>query len=570
MGDRLSDQPGERSSRLKAMGVPALVAAMAGALVLLFQIRLGAYTAELGYDECSHYVSGLLIHDYLATGLGQSPLKYLRDFGSAYPLVGIGHWGPFWYGIEAFWMFLFGWSRTALMAFSALTTVVIAVLLYRTVAKPLGWVLALFAALAFVCSPITQVSSAAIMLDGAITLICFLAALAWQRYTRTLDYRYSIAFGALASMGLLIKGNAACLALIPPLFLLLERNWSIMKRKSFWIPVVMVLVIAGPWTAISYHQVSQGFRFGWGWPYTSVAVPENAGIMMRAFGPLLLAFAALGLAPLFRRNAEDAKSLDIRALAALGAALLGAVLLFQCIVPAAIQDRYLEPSLPPLFILAAVGIRQLAARPIPSLALASLVIVAALPWITSAEIKRQFDLKVAVEQVWQHRLADNPSVLILSDGGAEGAAVAEIAMHDKARPSMFAVRGSRLLGGGGYNSQEYQPRFQDPRQALAAIDQYAIPLVLIRRERGRDEWAHVAQIDDARALEPQRWRVLYRKLTPTTSVTLYQLTGNDAQKINVEKLKQLTGPRALQSSNLSAYPRQLARNFSARAPQPQF
>jgi hypothetical protein len=555
-----------RSAKLAGgYGELAVVAVAAAALIVLFQIKLGAYTAEFGYDECSHYVSGLLIHDYLVKGFGQSPIKYLRDFGSAYPLIGIGHWGPFWYGIEAFWMFLFGWSRTAMMGFSALTTVVIAVLLYRTVAKPLGKILALFAALAFVCSPITQVSSAAIMLDGAITLISFLAALAWQRYTRTLDYRYSIAFGALASMGLLTKGNAGCLALIPPFFLLLEGNWSIMKRKSFWIPAIMVLAIAGPWAVVSYHQVSQGFRFGWGWPYTSIAVPENAGIMMRAFGPLLLALALLGLAPLFRRSSED-----VRALAALGTALLGAVFLFQCIVPAAIQDRYLEPALPPLFILASVGIRQLVTRPAHSLALASIVTIAALPWIAGAEIKRQFDLKEAVEQAWQHRLADNPSVLIVSDGGAEGAAVAEIAMHDEARPSMFAVRGSRLLGGGGYNSQEYQPRFQDPRQALAAIDQYGIPLVLIRRERGRDEWAHVAQIDDARTLEPERWRILYRKLTPSTSVTLYQLAGNDAQKLNVEKLKQLTGPRALQSSDMSAYPRQVARNFPARVSQPQF
>jgi hypothetical protein len=247
--------------------------------------------------------------------------------------------------------------------------------------------------------------------------------------------------------------------------------------------------------------------------------------------------------------------------------LLSAVLIFQCLVPAAIQDRYLEPAVPPLFILATVGIWQLSARQDLRFALAAVVALAALPWITSATVKRQFDLKEAVAQIWLHRLADNPSVLIVSDGGAEGAAVAEIAMHDKDRPSMFAVRGSRLLGGGGYNSQEYQPRFRDLRQVLAAIDQYAIPLVLVRREMGRDEWAHVAQVDTARTLEPGRWRVLYHKRTPTTSVTLYELTDNDTRKIDLDRLKQLTGPRALRSSG--TYPRQTARNFWARASQPQ-
>ncbi|HET7086101.1 MAG TPA: glycosyltransferase family 39 protein [Rhizomicrobium sp.] len=541
----------------------ALVVIAAGVLTVLFQARLGAYSAELGYDECSHYVSGLFIHDYLASGLFHSPIKFLRDFGSSYPLVGIGHWGPFWYGVEALWMFLFGWSLTAMMAFSALTTVVIAALIYRAAAKPLGGLLAGFAALAFVCSPITQVSSAAIMLDGAITLICLLAALSWQRYTRTLDYRYALAFGALASAGLLTKGNAGCLALVPPFFLLLDRNWSILKRWSFWLPVGMVLLIAGPWSVISYHQVSQGFRYGWGWPYISVAVPQNAGILVRAFGPLLLPFVLLGAVPLFRRGDDN-----VRALSALAAILLSAVLIFQCVAPAAIQDRYLEPALPPLFLLAAIGIWQLFERSVLRIGIAGLVAVAALPWITTAMVKRQFDLKQAVAQIWQHRLPDNPSVLIVSDGGAEGAAVAEIAMHDKARPSLFAVRGSRLLGGGGYNSQEYQPRFKDPRQALRAIDQYGIPLVLIRRESGRDEWAHVAQIDQARSLEPLRWRVLYRKNTPTTSVTLYQIAGNDTRRLDENQLKQLTGPRALQSSQ--AHLRHTAGTLGARVSQLNF
>ena len=174
-----------------------------------------------------------------------------------------------------------------------------------------------------------------------------------------------------------------------------------------------------------------------------------------------------------------------------------------------------------------------------------LVTLLAVPWIASVPAKRQFDLKGAVAQIWLHRIPDNPSVLIVADGGAEGAAVAEIAMSDRARPSMFAVRGSRLLGAGGYNSQEYHARFKNPRDALNAVDQYAIPLILVRREWARDEWAHIAQIDDARKLQPERWNVIYRKDTATTSVILYELADNDKRKLDVHRLKKLTGPREL-------------------------
>jgi hypothetical protein len=529
--------PGSTKTTITELGFLAVIA---GILTVLLQIHLGAYRSELGYDECSHYISGLLIHDYLVSGFSETPITFLRNFASAYPLVGIGHWGPFWYLVEAFWMLLFGWDLTSIMVFSALTTVVIAAILYVVAAKPLGRFLAAFAALAFVCSPIVQVSSASVMLDGAITLICLLAAMAWFRYTETLDYRFSIAFGVLAAIGLLTKGNAGCLALIPPISVLLDRNWGIMRRTSFWVPAAIVLLIAGPWTLITYHQVSQGFRFGWGWPYTSVAVAENFRSLVTADGPLLLAFVPLGIIPLFKRDHSAVKSLS-----KISFALLAAVLVFQCIVPAAIQDRYLEPAIPPLLLLAALGIHQISQRSTIRYALAGIATLAALPWITNAAIKQQYGLREAVKQIWLHSVPGNPSVLIVADGGAEGAAVAEIAMHDKARPSMFAVRGSRLLGAGGYNSQDYQARFKDPQLALNEIDQYAIPLVLVRRDRSRREWAHVAQIDLAHELQPERWQVIYQNVTGTTSVALYRLAGNADRKADINRLKRLTGPRAL-------------------------
>jgi len=539
MGAGVTGEQSGPPGKIPAFAETALVAAAATLLTVGLQIHLGAYGAEFGYDESSHYVSGLLIHDYLAKGLPHSPIGYLRDFASAYPQVGIGHWGPLWYGVEAVWMFLFGWSRTAMLAFSAFITVAIAVILYVT-ARPLGRLLAIFSALAMVASPIAQLGSTAVMLDSAITLMCLLAAISWLRYTQTLKARYSIAFGVLAGAALLIKGNAGCLVLVPPLFLLLDRNWSLLRRASFWAPAAIVLLIAGPWSVFSYHQVAQGFRFGWGWPYISFAVPENFRVLVMAFGPLLLLLVPLGMLPLLRPRDKS-----IRDLSALGFVLLAAVVIFQCVVPAAIQERYLEPALPPLILLAALGIHQIATRPAVRLVLVAAVVLVALPGIVKMEPKLRYGLVEATEQIWRYRLADNPSVLVVADGASEGAAVAEIAMLDNARPSMFAVRGTRLLGGGGYNTQEYQPRFTDLHDVLKAIDQYAIPLVLVRRERGRKEWAHIAQVDAARQLEPERWRVLYNRTEGATSVTLYEVKGNDGKKLDAGQLKQLTAPRGL-------------------------
>ena len=103
-------------------------------------------------------------------------------------------------------------------------------------------------------------------------------------------------------------------------------------------------------------------------------------------------------------------------------------------------------------------------------------------------------MRTAAQQIWRNASASNPSVLIATDPPGEAEAIAEIAMDDPHRPSLFAVRGSRLLGGGGYNNGDYQPRFADPARVMQAIDQYAIPFVLFRSTGAPGEWAHLEQL----------------------------------------------------------------------------
>ena len=150
-------------------------------LVVFLQHRLGAYHAAFDDDESSHYVSGLLIHDYLAAGVPGSPLAFIRRFHSSYPLVGIGHWGPAYYAVEGVWMLLFGWSRTAALLLSASVTAAVGLVLYAVAAPRFGRILGGFTAVAFVSSPLVQQGSDAVMLDGSITLLCLLALLAYWR-----------------------------------------------------------------------------------------------------------------------------------------------------------------------------------------------------------------------------------------------------------------------------------------------------------------------------------------------------------------------------------------------------
>ena len=314
-------------------------------------------------------------------------------------------------------------------------------------------------------------------------------------------------------------------------------------------------VLALPWYIATYSIVSAGYRHTWGIAYTSQATIENATALLLSLGPLLLAASiggaiAVAIAP--RSRLVDSVGICAASLAA-------AVWVFQSLVPAATQDRYLEPMLPPLLILAGTALRWLAGamqlhltplvpRSAPALAgsvVAIGTIASIAPGATVPTRKLELGFMRAAPEVWRVVSRRNPVVLVVAGTGAEGAAVAEIALNDPQRPSLFAIRGSRLLGGGGYNSFEYTPRFHTPAEVMVAVDDYHIPLVLFRMDGNQSEWEHVRQVADAVERFPDRWEPIYRIDQGGVPVVLYRVLGNDGYDADVRRLSDLSAPRTL-------------------------
>jgi hypothetical protein len=162
-----------------------------------------------------------------------------------------------------------------------------------------------------------------------------------------------------------------------------------------------------------------------------------------------------------------------------------------------------------------------------------------------------------VERTIQDRYlaSARPSLLILAvwgwrsasiwiDAAGEGASIVELAVADPNRPSLFAVRGSRLLGAGGYTNQDYLPRFETPAEVMAAIDDYAIPLVLVSARNDDKQWAHLHQIAQAQQLFPDRWELIYRNSNAYPEVLLFRIRGNDKRIADAARLTALGEPCA--------------------------
>ncbi|MGB6075548.1 MAG: hypothetical protein WBG29_07920, partial [Candidatus Acidiferrales bacterium] len=73
--------------------------------VLCLQWYDHAFLGEFGGypDEPAHYVTGLMFHDYFASLHYFSPLQFAENYYVHYPKVGIGHWPPVFYLLQAFW-----------------------------------------------------------------------------------------------------------------------------------------------------------------------------------------------------------------------------------------------------------------------------------------------------------------------------------------------------------------------------------------------------------------------------------------------------------------------------------
>jgi 4-amino-4-deoxy-L-arabinose transferase-like glycosyltransferase len=335
----------------------ALITIVLIVVVVSLQIRDGAYTTEFGVtDDARHYITGLAFLDYLRNFLATfglpSPIGFLASFHSHYPALGIGHWPPLFYVVEAFWMLLFQWSRASVLALSTIILVALSGLTYWLAQNRFGRVAGVFAAFVVAASPMHEIGRNSLMLDLPVALLCVVAMCAYVRYLDTGRWRFSIVFALLATAAIMVKGNGFCLGLLPPFTVLIGRRFDLLRRLSFWIPVPIVIALTAPWYLLTYRQeVAGGFIYPWGLHFIRIASVGNAQLLADACGPLILVAACLGLVAVFavpRLWRADNGLIGV-------AALFAANITFQSVVPTDVVARYLSPALPALVILALVG-----------------------------------------------------------------------------------------------------------------------------------------------------------------------------------------------------------------------
>ncbi|HUO93339.1 MAG TPA: glycosyltransferase family 39 protein, partial [Rhizomicrobium sp.] len=337
-GTRSATASGWTPGSAQAVGFALLFIAVAFAAQLLSS----GYTSDQGQtaDEAAHFVTALMMFDYVSHHLGANPLAFAKTYYEHFPRVAIGHWPPLF---EALLAVLFTIARRSwvALAFQAVVTGLCAALPAATTSRRFGSAMGVLAGLIVLAVPQLIFSVNTVMADNFLAVLVFASAAAWSRLFRRRDWPSALLFSVSAAAAILTKGSGLGLAFLPLIHLALKRDIRFLFDRKVLVSAALVGLASGPWYVLTYKMQATGFVYAWGLSYSGVALPRFAGAFALALGvPGLIGFLWSGA--LAVRSPLSDERLDLAAFLAAALAMLAIIV----IVPADIDNRYVIPAIP--------------------------------------------------------------------------------------------------------------------------------------------------------------------------------------------------------------------------------
>ncbi len=530
----------ETVRRRSSAGLTATLSVILGAfaLALSLQVLAGVYRAELtGHpDEPAHYVTGLMMHDYVRTWPLQRPMRFASEFYLHYPKMALGHWPPFFYILQALWTVPFASDRSSALVLMAVLAAILAFLTYGLVESEYGRAAGLACGACLLLVPTVQQFAGMVMTEIPVALLCLLAAIQFSRYMRSERWQDSAWFGVLASLAIMTKGSGLALAVVPPLALLFARRLYLVRRPSLWLAAAIVALLCGPWYVFTFDMQQNGWTETAGVGFLLRSFPYNLREMVVLTGPALFAAGLVGagakvIGPYRRRAVEP--------LWAALAALVLSVYVFQSLVPASLDIRHLVTAVPAMIAFAAAGIAWLAGRihiggwstQTKAAALAGVVAVAFGAGTFSIPRKGDRGFADMVADIIRAPDLSKSVILISSQYDGEGIFIAEMAMDEK-RPGHVILRASKALADSQWNGSGYHTLFADAPSVMRFLDRVPVGVLVMDNTPGLKDHLHHRQLQQVLRDYQGRFQLMGvypkdgRPRIPGEDVRVYRILGN--------------------------------------------
>jgi hypothetical protein len=495
-----------------------------------------AYRTEIGaeFDDASHYVTGLMVRDYIAQGFPSSPTAFAQNYYAHYPKVGLGHWPPVFYVVEALWMLVFGDSIASVLVLMAAITALISATIFHLAVEEWGSPLAgLVCGSVFLFLPVVQQYTSTVMVDTGLALLVLWAAIRWGRFLDSGRAPDVIWFGSLASLAALTKGDGIELILLPPISVLLTRRFTILRDKTLWITAAGSGLVCLPWMLLTRQFVTPGFQYPWGLAYAVRAVRFFSLHLLTTVGVAITVLFLAGVAPklisALRRGGINGRW------AALISVVLS-VLVLHCFVPSGLNDRYLIAAIPAILLLALAGGLTLIAvlwrrNPTPRLTDAVSLVLLTLVLATVFYIprKQSYGFREAAAFLEQNPVYRNQVILCASEAFGEGMLITEMAARDHPRPGHVILRAGRVLASSDWNNQHYRSRFDSAQQIMAYLTAIPVGVLVVDRTPGARPLEHYQLLREMINDHPNSWKRIATLAAepPGAGVDVYHLTGQD-------------------------------------------
>ena len=470
-------------------------------LAAALQYRDGAYRTELGSypDEPAHLITGLMIRDYLFSGMKTGPVDYAENYYLHYPKVGFGMWPPLFHFTEAAWFVLFPPSRTAAFVLEALITGLLAAMVAANAARLFGISFGLMGEVCFVFMPVVRLYTGMVMADTLMALIAFAAMLAFAAYVEKGGYGRAALFGLLCGLALMTKSNAAALALLPPVTLILLRKYRMLIAPATLLAAAVALAIAIPcqllvvhfWTgAVSPYKYSAGFVLE--------MLRVHLAMYFRLPGFVLLPLAIVGAV---HRVVLPYLSRTIQPPWASAAGLVAAMFLFG-FAPLPSEPRYHIAAVAAIVLFACAGLYAIMSRyPAVALAVAALFVVTA----GATPPYKNHGFMAAAEALEKNPAYRNAVMLVSSENFGEGMLIPEIALREQ-RPGHYVLRATKVLSRSRWDLDSYELLYKTPEEIEKYLESIPVRLLVFDTSPGVARMAHHALLRQLLQTRTDKWR----------------------------------------------------------------
>jgi hypothetical protein len=453
--------------------------------VIALQLHIGAYSSEgSDGDESSHLVTGMMFRDYLAHGIGKSPIRYAYDYYAHYPRVGLGHWPPMFYVEEAPWMLIFPATRNSVLEMVALMAALTAAWIYALLRPRYGICAAWCAGFALITIPGVIVSESQVMAEVPQSLLILGAMVALSRYLDTGAWPRLLQFAGWTIATLLTKGTGLALIPVPCIGIALTRRWRFLQSKWFWIAVLIVVLPVAAWYLCVPFAMHQKVLFLGGPSFNAWHRRNPPMESMSQFGFPLSMLVCVGLVITLVRAVRGVRMDSLEA-SATGMVISALTFPFFFRVW---EERHRIEAAPEFILVAAVGLSWMGSL-LPawlSPRMRAAVLLAGTAGIMA--------WNVGHEPVWQdmgfRRLAQTivhadgvpiESMLISSRSEGEGKFISELAQADT-RPRRYVLRESKFLSDSDWAGKDYRYKFDNREQLEQLLGRLPIQLVIFDQE----------------------------------------------------------------------------------------